>query len=149
MTNNMGYKSRPGYLNIKEAAVRYQVSRTKLHRLVKTGRVRSGKDPRDERATLLRAEDLEALFRFPHEGPGEMWYKTGTDDEEIVVGRVTAEACARMDAVRTRIAATYAGRGDIVETIRAEREKRTVQVMEAVSGEPEGLAGDELDDGRS
>jgi hypothetical protein len=129
----MHYKARPGFLTVKEAAVRYQVSRAKLHRLVQGGRVHSEKDPRDERATLLRTEDLEGFFGFPREGAGAMLYDTVADGRDIVAGRLTAEACARMDAVRTRIAAKHAVRGNIVETIRAEREKRTAQITEAVS----------------
>ena len=61
----MRYKTRPGFLTIKEAAVRYQVSRAKLHRLVRAGRVHSEKDPRDERATLLRTEEPGGVFRVP------------------------------------------------------------------------------------
>ena len=54
-----------------------------------------------------------------------------------------------MDAVRTRIAAKYAVWGDSVETIRAERDKRTAQITEAISGSLGGAAGDEANDNRS
>jgi hypothetical protein len=145
----MHYKTRPGFLTIKEAAVRYQVSRAKLHRLVRAGRVHSEKDPRDERATLLRTEDLEGFFGFPREGAEAMRYETVADGEDIVAGRLTAEACARMDAVRTRIAAKYAVWGDSVETIRAERDKRTAQITEAISGSLGGPAEDQANDSRS
>ena len=42
----------------------------KLHRLVSLGCLHSSKDPRDERVTLLRLEELESFFMFPmEEGP--------------------------------------------------------------------------------
>ena len=50
------------YLSIKEAAVAYKVSRTKIHRLVKSGAVRSSSDPRDDRITLVSVDDLDNRF---------------------------------------------------------------------------------------
>jgi len=145
----MQYKARPGFLTIKEAAVRYQVSRTKLHRLVSAGRVHSEKDPRDERATLLRTEDLEGFFGFPREGAGAMLYDTVADGRDIVAGRLTAQACARMDAVRARVAARHAVWGDSEDTIRAEREKRAVQITHAISDRVGDPAEEEANDSRS
>jgi hypothetical protein len=122
----VGEVKRPGYMMIKEAAVRYGGSRAKLHRLVQVGRLRTAKDPRDERITLLETEDVEALFRFPGEEVAEMRYGTGSTGG-AAAGRLTAELAARMDAVRTRVAR---GRRftDSVNIIREEREKRTRQI---------------------
>ena len=110
-----------GYMMIKEAAVKYGVSRAKLHRLVKTGRLQTVKDPLDERASLLREEDLEALFRFPgEEGP-----ETAPRDETGATnGIVTAEMAARMDAARARTAEGRGSRADSVQMVREERERR-------------------------
>jgi hypothetical protein len=90
-------RKRPGYLMIKEAAARYDVSRAKLHRLIGLGRLRTVKDPRDERVTLLRTEELEKLFRFGREEETPMEYGTATTHEEHVPGRLTAELRAKMD----------------------------------------------------
>ena len=97
---------RPGYMMIREAAVRYEVSRAKLHRLVKTGRLQATKDPRDERVTLLRIEDLEAMFRFPEAEASEMEYSVDRVPNHTP-GRLTPELMAQMDALRWRI---YKGR---------------------------------------
>ena len=123
---------RPGYMMIKEAAAQYRVSRAKIHRLIQVGRLPTTKDPRDERVTLLKTEDLEALFRFPEEEVEEMGSEAART-EEIAGGRLTAELAARMDAVRKSVAR---GRkfSDSVEIIREEREKRARQVDEAVLG---------------
>ena len=142
-------RRRPGYLSVKEAAVCYEVSRAKIHRLIQLGRLGTAKDPRDERVTLLRSDELESLFGFPHEEAREMRYETETEGGEIIAGRLTEETCARMDAVRMRIAARYAVQGDSVEIIRQGRERRTRQIMEAISGKWEDLAEDEVNDDSS
>ena len=125
---------RPGYMIIKEAAVRYNVSRAKLHRLVQLGRLQGSTDPRDERVTLLRTGDLEALFRFPAQKGEDMRYDTGTANVAQPSGRLTSELCARMDALRMR---AFRGRtlpDESADIIRREREKRTRQIERAISG---------------
>ena len=125
---------RRGYMMIKEATVAYGVSRAKLHRLVQQGRLETSKDPRDERVTLIRTEELEALFQFPEEEAGEMRYETGTKNAEQGAGRITAELMARMDAIRERIAARGRTLKDSAEIIREEREKRARQIDQAAFG---------------
>ena len=122
---------RPGYMIIKEAAVRYGVSRTKLHRLVKQGRLRTSKDPRDERVTLLSTEDVESALGFSGEEGNDMAYIDSTEN----AGRLTPELLARMEALRERITARGEFSQDSVEIIREEREKRSRQVYDAVFGE--------------
>ena len=85
-------------MTIKEAAATYQVSRAKLHRLIRLGRLPTEKDPRDERATLLSAVDLETLFRFP----GEEAMNVDNGDR---AGLLTSELRARIDALRVRLSA--------------------------------------------
>ena len=126
---------RPGYMMIKEAAVQYGVSRAKLHRLVRLGRLRTTKDPRDERVTLLRTEDVEALFKFPQQEADEMVYKTEADDNAESHGKMTAELAARMDAVRIRIAQDRRLSGDSVDIIREERERRSHEIDGAGVGD--------------
>ena len=144
----MQYKpTRPGYLNIKEAATRYEVSRGKLHRLIRLGRLKAVKDVRDARATLVKTEDLEEIFQFPLEradagetGAGTSGLMDATRDN---AGTLTTELRARMDAIRTRIAAK---RGRIMEdsadVIRNEREKRGQDLYELVSGTGEASSPD-------
>ena len=50
------------YKTIREAAVEYRVSRSKVHRLVKKGVVRTTRDPRDQRATMVDMDDLSKVF---------------------------------------------------------------------------------------
>ena len=126
---------RPGYMMVKEAAVRYGVSRAKLHRLVRLGRLQTAKDPRDERATLLRTEDLEALFRFPAKGDEDMSYHTRTTNVMKTSGRLTGEWRERLDALRVRISAGRRFAPDSAEIIRQERERRTRQINRAVFGD--------------
>ena len=121
----MSYQTRPGYLKIKEAAVRYQVSRAKLHRLIRGGRVHAERDPRDERATLLKIEDLDALFRFPIEEVEPMSYETDNIDETKATGRLTAELRARIDGLRTRIEREGEIGFDSAAIIREERDRRS------------------------
>ena len=121
--------SRKGYLSIKEAAVQYEVSRAKLHRLVSLGRLHSSKDPRDERVTLLRLEELESLFMFPMEEGPDMDYEA----QKTETGRLTAELLAEINAFRVRVSR---GRklSDSTEIIREGREQRSRQVFEAAFG---------------
>ena len=128
---------RPGYMMIKEAAVHYGVSRAKLHRLIQLGRLRTTKDPRDERATLLRTEDVEAIFRFPAEEAEEMVYKTEVAKWEEPTGRITKDWCDRVDAFRMRISRGRRLPQDSAEIIRGEREKRGGEVYQAVFGADE------------
>ena len=125
---------RRGYLIIKEAAVRYNTSRGKLHRLVKQGRVRTAKDPRDERATLLRTDDLDSVFEFPQTGAEEMTYNT-RQPAKIVATGLTRELSDQMDALRMRISGGKRLAQDSTEIIREEREKRSEHIMRVVFGE--------------
>ncbi len=122
---------RPGYMMIKEAAVRYGVSRTKLHRLVTQGRLRTAKDPRDERVTLLSTEDVESVLGFSDGEGNDMAY---TDNTETA-GRLTPELLARITALREQVAARGKLPQDSADIIREEREKRSRQVYDAVFGE--------------
>ena len=129
----MRYVSRPGYMTIKEAAVRYEVSRSKLHRLATTGRVQTEKDPRDERATLIRIEDLEALFQFPTEEAmnaeaATPVYDASGEGGEYIVGRLTAEWRNHIDALRTRVMAGRRFAEDSVDIIREGREARSADL---------------------
>ena len=123
-------------MNIKEAATRYEVSRAKLHRMIRTGRLEAVDDPRDERATLLRADDLEALFRFPVEAD------LTSEHSARATGVVTAEARARVDAIRVRIAARGRLADDSVEIIREGRERRNAEVYRAATSTDEGNSGE-------
>jgi hypothetical protein len=116
---------------IKEAAVRYGVSRTKLHRLATQGRLRTAKDPRDERVTLLSTEDIESALRFTGEEGNDMAYVDTPED----AGSLTPELLARISALRERIAARGKMPQDSAEIIREERERRSRQVYGAVFGE--------------
>lgn len=104
------------YRSIKEAAVAYQVSRTKIHRLVKSGVVRATKDPRDERVTLVNIDDLDT--RFLGENTMEMMSMAN------VVGIATMEKLNTMTAIRERSAA-YGIRSDSTEILRQERDTRS------------------------
>ena len=122
------------YLTIKEAAVEYEVSRAKLHRLIQGGRLQPAKDPRDERVTLLRTQDLNSLFRFPQEEAPFMGYETNSIDEIAATGRLTAELRERVDALRARIGKSGY---DSTAIIREERDRRDRQIGRAVFGETE------------
>ena len=124
---------RTGYLMIKEAAALYNVSRGKLHRLVKQGRVRTASDPRDERATLLHIEDLDHLFEFSEEAAQEMKYnKVGSRIEGT--GRLTRELADQMDELRKRISGGKRSPVDSVDVIREEREKRSRHLDRVIFG---------------
>ncbi len=134
---------RPGYMNVKEAARHYGVSRAKLHRLIRQGRLRTAKDPRDERVTLLRTEDLEALFKFHQEsvsrGAGQKGEGPATQPPARRPGQITQELVDRLNALRKRIAAEMGGiqDQDSVEILREQRELRSKQLYEAAFGKPE------------
>ncbi len=118
---------------IKEAAVRYNVSRGKLHRLVKQGRVQTASDPRDERATLLRIEDLDHLFEFS-ETAREMKYDSWVGSRIKGTGRLTHELADQMDELRKRVSGGKRSSVDSVDVIREEREKRSRHLDRVISG---------------
>ena len=128
------------HLNIKEASATYQVSRAKLHRLINQGRLRTGKDPRDDRATLLQIEELDSLFSLP-ENDGETEDMTSKYDG-LEPGRFTAEWRDKMDALRNRITAKHGkSTSNSVEVIREMREERDRQIMRLTLGEDDEGAG--------
>ena len=110
---------------IKEVAAKYNVSRAKLHRLVRLGKLQTAKDPRDDRITLLREDEVDALLRFPRGEAADMFNRDRAGES---YGRVTGELAARMDEVRARIAQSGSLRGDSVEIIREERERRVSEI---------------------
>ncbi len=104
------------YLSIKEASVAYEVSRTKIHRLVKSGAVRSSRDPRDDRITLVSVDDLDS--RFHGETVMDM------NNAATLAGVATTDKLNRMNAIRA--GGPWAGVGsDSTEILRAEREARS------------------------
>ena len=125
---------RKGYINIKEAAAHYEVSRAKLHRLINLGRLQTATDPRDERVTLLQAEELESLFHFPTEEVEEVSYEADKMNETVATGRLTAELRGRIDALRKRISGGRTLAGDSTAIIREERERRSQQIYRASFG---------------
>ena len=130
-----GHSGHIGFLSIKEAAVQYSVSRAKVHRLIRAGQLRARKDPRDRRVTLLLQDELDRLFDIPEDTTRDnMNYETTK-----TAGRLTSEMRARVDALRGRMAARGTARGtagmvDSAAIIRAERERRTVELGDAVVG---------------
>ncbi len=118
---------------IKEAAALYNVSRGKLHRLVKQGRVRTASDPRDERATLLHIEDLAHLFEFSEEAAREMEYGSWVGRIEGT-GRLTQELADQMDELRKRISGGKRSPVASVDVIREEREKRSRHLDRVIFG---------------
>ncbi len=133
----------PGYLNVKEAARRYGVSRAKLHRLIRLGRLPTTKDPRDKCATLVCAENLDKLFRFPEaQGlekaePVEVQAGGGlamAEEYRVTPDRVTSERWARIVAVRLRIATDRQVLGDSTEILMEERELRSRELDQADDG---------------
>ena len=91
------------YLNIRDAAFKYEVSRSKLHRLVRSGQLRVQTDPHDGRASLLNTAELETFFSPPegavsHKGDGSLESVT----HQANIGYLSAEARARIDALRVR-----------------------------------------------
>ena len=123
--------NRPGYVMVKEAAVRYGVSRAKLHRLIQLGRLKTFKDPRDERVTLVCIQEVEAVFRFPDEEVVDMGNQVGTGSTERSSGRLTQGKRDRIDALRRHISAGKWLPQDSVEIIREQRERRTQEFYNA------------------
>ncbi len=115
------------YKTIREAAVEYRVSRSKVHRLVKKGVVRTTRDPRDQRATMVDMDDLSKVF-------GERDDSTMIRYDATDTGRLTVERMAEMDTIRERIAAEYGVASDSTEIIREEREKRSRYLDEVSRG---------------
>ena len=107
------------YLSIKEAAVAYKVSRTKIHRLVKSGAVRSSSDPRDDRITLVSVDDLDS--RFHGETVMDM------NSAATLVGVATADKLNRMNAIRAGGAAAGIG-SDSTEILREARADRSSEL---------------------
>ena len=125
----MEYKPRQeSYLNIKEASAQYEVSRAKLHRMIRDGRLAAIKDSHDERATLVKINDLDEMFRLPAEGT---MYRGISSVVNAGVGVLTAERAARMDELRDRIARRVGLVEDSVEVLRREREHRGAELAEA------------------
>ena len=104
------------YLSIKEASVAYRVSRTKIHRLVKSGAVRSADDPRDDRITLVSVDDLESRFL------GET--VMDINNAATLAGIATADRLNRMNAIRASVATAGVG-SDSTDLLREARAARS------------------------
>ena len=104
------------YLSIKEASVAYRVSRTKIHRLVKSGAVRSAGDPRDDRITLVSVDDLDSRFL------GET--VMDINNAATIAGIATAGRLNRMNAIRASVATAGVG-SDSTEILREARAARS------------------------
>ena len=104
------------YLSIKEASVAYRVSRTKIHRLVKSGAVRSAGDPRDDRITLVSVDDLESRFL------GET--VMDINNAATLAGIATADRLNRMNAIRASVATAGVG-SDSTDLLREARAARS------------------------
>ncbi len=118
-------------MSVKEAAATYEVSRAKLHRLVQTGRLQTAKDPRDERVTLLRTDELETLFQLPAHESTDMDYVTEDRTTETAEGRLTDALRDRIDTVRARVAGGRTEVEDSTNVIREARAQRSEQLREA------------------
>lgn len=125
-----------GFLTIKEAAVQYEVSRAKVHRLIRAGRLHAREDPRDRRVTLLRQDDLDRLFDISENATrDDMTYETMRTVTTMSTGRLTSEMRARVDALRGRMAERGTARAiDSAAIIRAERDRRSAELGDAVMG---------------
>ena len=121
------------YLSIKEAAVAYKVSRTKIHRLVKSGAVRSSSDPRDDRITLVSVDDLDS--RFHGETVMDM------NSAATLVGVATADKLNRMNAIRAGGAAAGIG-SDSTEILREARAGRSSELDARSMGAAHSVDGD-------
>ena len=104
------------YLSIKEASVAYRVSRTKIHRLVKSGAVRSASDPRDDRIKLVSVDDLESRFL------GET--VMDINNAATLAGIATADRLNRMNAIRASVATAGVG-SDSTDLLREARAARS------------------------
>ncbi len=107
------------YLSIKEASVAYRVSRTKIHRLVKSKAVGSAKDPRDDRITLVSVDDLDN--RFHGETVMDM------NSAATLVGVATADKLNKMNTIRASGAAAGAG-SDSTKILREARAGRSSEL---------------------
>lgn len=58
----MNQNAEPEFLTMSEAAALFGVSRVKLWRAAKAGRLETWQSERDRRATLVRRRDVEALL---------------------------------------------------------------------------------------
>ena len=98
------HTTRHGYMSVNEAAVFYGVSRAKLHRLIRFGRLTTEKDPRDHRVTLLISNELEAIFQFPANNILDT-KKLPSDlaDSENISGILTPTLRAEIDSLRKRL----------------------------------------------
>ena len=105
------------HLNIREASVRYNVSRAKLHNLISQGDLHTEPDPRDGRARLISSQELEELFGLIE---GDNMYKS-----TYTTGRLTSSARGRLDALRRRVAMTDKRATDSVEIVRDMRAERS------------------------
>ena len=121
------------YLSIKEAAVAYRVSRTKIHRLVKSGAVRSAGDPRDDRITLVNVDDLDS--RFHGETVMDM------NSASTLIGVATVDKLSRMNAIRADGAAAGTG-GDSTEILRKARAGRSSELDARSTGMANSVGGD-------
>ncbi|MDE2823788.1 MAG: hypothetical protein OXK79_09815 [Chloroflexota bacterium] len=122
------------YLSIKEAAVAYRVSRTKIHRLVKSGAVRSADDPRDDRITLVNVDDLNSRFR----GDTVM----DMNSAATLVGVATVDKLSRMNAIRAGGAAEGTG-SDSTEILREARAGRSGELDARSMGAASSVGGDD------
>ena len=121
------------YLSIKEAAVAYKVSRTKIHRLVKSGAVGSSSDPRDDRITLVSVDDLDS--RFHGETVMDM------NSAATLVGVATADKLDRMNAIRAGGAAAGTG-SDSTEILREARAGRRSELNARSADMANSVGGD-------
>ena len=104
------------YLSIKEASVAYRVSRTKIHRLVKSGAVRSASNPRDDRIKLVSVDDLDSRFL------GET--VMDINNAATLAGIATADRLNRMNAIRASVATAGVG-SDSTDLLREARAARS------------------------
>ncbi len=107
------------YLSIKEASAAYRVSRTKIHRLVKSGAVRSSRDPRDDRITLVSVDDLDSRF---HGG-----IVMDMNSAATLAGIATTEKLNRMDVIRAG-GVTAVTASDSTELLREARAARSIDL---------------------
>ena len=121
-----------GFLTINEAAVQYDVSRGKVHRLIRAGELRAREDPRDRRVTLLMQHELDRLFDLPEDTTrDDVSYETMERATTTTAGRLTAGMRARVDELRGRVDA----RGfDSAAVIREQRDRRSADLGDAAVG---------------
>ena len=107
------------YLSIKEASVAYRVSRTKIHRLVKSGAVRSASNPRDDRIKLVSVEDLDDRFH------GETIMDI--NNAATIAGVASTDRLNRMNTIRASGAAAGVG-SDTTKILREARAGRSSEL---------------------